>query len=98
MKSILVILFSLIISNQVNAETHMKKEITDQFKDKVKDVKVVNGNLEIYFSRHAAIYTLKNDHPKFKELQISLEARKSDHKMITVTSIIPKMEIQEITE
>lgn len=97
MKSLLVILFSLVVSNQVMASNE-SNEIVDQFKDKVKQVIVTNDHLEVHFKTHAAIYKVNKDHPKFKEIQNKLEEKVRDQKVVKITSSIPKMEIKEISE
>jgi len=96
MKSALVILFSILFNTNIMAETNPKKEITDEFSDKVKEVKMVEDHLEVHFNLHAAIYKVRKDNPKFEELKAKLEAKKGSR--IKVTSIIPSMEIKEIKE
>lgn len=96
MKSGLVILFAILFNTSVMADSNNKKEITDQFSDKIKEVKMVDDYLEVHFSLHAAIYKVRKDNPKFEELKAKLEAKKGSR--IKVTSVIPSMEIREIKE
>ncbi len=97
MKSGRVILFAILFNTNIMAESNNnKKEITDQFSDKIKEVKMVDDYLEVHFSLHAAIYKVRKDNPKFEELKAKLEAKKGSR--IKVTSVIPSMEIREIKE
>jgi acetolactate synthase small subunit len=98
MKSLILLILTITFSNIATADTAMKKEITDQFSDKIKEVKVIDGNLEVSFSRHAAIYKVSKENPKFKEIKELLEAKKGDSKKLKITSAVPSMVILEISE
>lgn len=98
MKSLIVILFSILLSNNILAETKMKPEVTDNFSDRIKDIKNVDGNLEVSFQLHAAIYKISKDNPKFQEISKILESKKGSKDKIKITSSIPSMEIKEVTE
>lgn len=101
MKTIILVLASILFTTahaEKNMATENKKEIVDTFSDKVKDVNEVNGTVEIHFRRHAAIYSLNKENPKFGELKEKLLKLKKEDKVIKVTSTIPKMEITDVKE
>jgi hypothetical protein len=76
----------------------MNKEITSQFKDKIKKITVIEGNLEIQFHLHAAVYKLSKENPKYSELKKFLEGHLEKKDKIKVTSTIPSLEIKELAE
>lgn len=98
MKSLLVVVASLLFSTQLTAETMTKNELTDTFSDQVKSVTEEGHNLIVKFHRHAALYKITKEHPQFKEIKAKLEkAQKVDQK-IKVVAIIPSMTIKEVKE
>ncbi|AUN98501.1 hypothetical protein DOM21_08655 [Bacteriovorax stolpii] len=98
MKSLLVVVASMLFSTHLSAETMNKTELTDSFTDQVKSVSEEGHDLVVKFHRHAAIYKITKEHPQFKEIKAKLEkAQKVDQK-IKVVAIIPSMTIKEIKE
>lgn len=98
MKSLLVVVASLLFSTQLRAEASGKPELTDSFTDVIKSVTQEDKVLMVKFNRHAAIYKVGFDHPQFTEIKAKLEkAQKIDQK-VKVVAIIPSMTIKEITE
>lgn len=96
MKSILVIMASLLFSGQTMADQNSKGQITDSFVDIVKSVTEEEREVVIRFSQHAAVYRLPKNHPQFAELKKTLEYNHKNEKKIKVVAIIPSMEIKEI--
>lgn len=98
MKKLLLVLATLLVSEGAMAETHMKNEITDSFTDKVKTIKEEDKQLVVQFARHAALYKMPKDNPRFEELKTKLEKLKKEEKKVKVVAIIPMMEIKDLTE
>ena len=98
MKSLLVIVASLLFSTQMKAETSGKTELTDSFTDVINTVTEEDKDLVVRFNRHAALYKVGKEHPQFTEIKAKLEkAQKIDQK-VKVIAIIPSMTIKTITE
>lgn len=96
MKSLLVVVASLLFSTHLSQETINKSELTDSFTDQVKSVSEEGLDLIVKFHRHSAIYKITKEHPQFDEIKAKLEkAQKVDQK-IKVVAIIPSMTIKEI--
>lgn len=98
MKKILLVLATLLVSSPSMAETNMKNEITDSFTDKVKMINENDQEMIVQFSRHAALYKLPKNNPRYQEVKSKLEKLKKEEKKVKVTAIIPMMEIKDITE
>ncbi len=98
MKSLIVIMASLLFSGQTYSGTPGKAEITDSFEDKVKSITDEDKEVTIRFALHAAIYRLPKSHPQFEQLKATLENRLKNEKKIKVVAIIPTMEIKEIKQ
>jgi len=96
MKSILVIMASILFSGQSMADTDKKSEITDSFVDVVKSVTEEDKEMTIKFSQHAAIYRISKNNPNYAELKSMLEKMQKNEKKIKVIAIIPTMEIKEL--
>lgn len=98
MKSLLVVVASLLFSTQMRAEASGKPELTDSFTDAIKSVTEEKQVLVVRFNRHAAIYKVALDHPQFTEIKAKLEKAQKIDKKVKVVAIIPSMTIKEITE
>ena len=96
MKSLIVIVASLLFSSQINAQTSGKPELTDSFTDVVKSISEENKTLIVKFHRHAAIYRVGIDHPQFAEIKAKLEKAKKVDQKVKVVAIIPSMTIKDI--
>lgn len=97
MKALLIVAASIFFSTQLKAEPQ-RPELTDSFADAVKSISEEDKALVVTFHRHAAIYKVVKEHPKFGEIKAKLEkAQKVDQK-IKVVAIIPSMTIKEIKE
>ena len=97
MKKIILIAITLLTSTLALGED-MKATVMDTFSDKIKDVTVLEKSIEVTFQRHAAIYKITGQNPKFEEYKTSLAKIKEAKKKINVTATIPAMEIKEIKE
>lgn len=98
MKKLILVLATLLVSTPPMAETTMKNEITDSFTDKVKMINENDQEMVVQFSRHAALYKLPKNSPRYAEVKAKLEKLKKEEKKVKVTAIIPMMEIKDITE
>ena len=96
MKSLIVIVASLLFSSQINAQTSGKPELTDSFTDVVKSLSEENKTLIVKFHRHAAVYRIGVDHPHFAEIKAKLEKAKKVDQKVKVVAIIPSMTIKDI--
>lgn len=98
MKSLIVVVASLLFSTQIKAEGAGKPELTDSFTDVVKSLTEEDKALVVKFNRHAALYKVGKEHPQFTEIKAKLEkAQKVDQK-VKVIAIIPSMTIKTISE
>ena len=97
MRSLIVIVASLLFSTQMNAQTSNKPELTDSFTDIVKSLSEENKTLVVKFQRHAAVYRVALDHPQFAEIKAKLENAKKVDQKVKVIAIIPSMMIKEIS-
>jgi pyruvate-formate lyase-activating enzyme len=98
MKKILLILASLMVSLPTIAETPMKNEITDSFTDIVKNIKENDQEILVQFTRHAVMYKMKKNNPRYEELKTKLEKLKKEEKKVKVVAVVPMMEIKDIAE
>jgi hypothetical protein len=98
MKKIILVLAALLVSTPPMAETHMKNEITDSFTDKVKKINENDSEIVVQFARHAALYKMPKNNPRYVELKAKLEKLKKEEKKVKVVAIIPMMEIKDVTE
>ena len=99
MKKYLLLFTAVILSTgSLLAETTMKKEITDTFSDKIKNIQENKDELKISFQRHAAFYKMPKSNPKYDELKTKLEKLKKEEKKVKIVAVIPAMEIKEVTE
>lgn len=98
MKKIILVLAALLVSTPPMAETHMKNEITDSFTDKVKKINENEQEIVVQFNRHAALYKMQKNNPRFQELKTKLEKLKKEEKKVKVVASIPMMEIKDVTE
>lgn len=96
MKSLIVIVASLLFSSQISAQTSGKPELTDSFTDVVKSLSEENKTLIVKFHRHAAVYRVATDHPQFTEIKAKLEKAKKVDQKVKVVAIIPSMTIKDI--
>ena len=97
-KYLLLITAVLLSTGSLLAETSMKKEITDTFSDKIKNIQENKDELKISFQRHAAFYKMTKSNPKYDELKTKLEKLKKEEKKVKIVAIIPGMEIKDVTE
>jgi hypothetical protein len=96
MRSLIVLMTSLLFSTQMNAQTYNRPELTDSFTDVIKSISEENKALTVKFHRHAAVYRVALDHPQFAEIKAKLEKAKKDDKKVKVVAIIPSMTIKDI--
>jgi hypothetical protein len=96
MKSLLVIVASLLFSSQINAETNGKRELTDSFTDIIKSISEEDKVLTVKFLRHTAVYRVAIDNPQFAEIKAKLEKAKKVDQKVKVVAIIPSMTIKDI--
>lgn len=96
MKSLLVIVASLLFSSQINAEANGKRELTDSFTDVIKSISEEDKVLTVKFLRHTAVYRVAIDHPQFAEIKAKLEKAKKVDQKVKVVAIIPSMTIKDI--
>lgn len=96
MKSLLVIVASLLFSSQINAEANGKRELTDSFTDVIKSISEEDKALTVKFLRHTAVYRVAIDHPQFAEIKAKLEKAKKVDQKVKVVAIIPSMTIKDI--
>lgn len=97
MKALMIVMASLFFSSHLEAQTQ-RPELTDSFTDAVKSVSEDDKALVVTFHRHAAIYKMAKDHPKFGEIKAKLEKAQKALQKIKVVAIIPSMTIKEIKE
>lgn len=97
MRSLIVIVASLLFSSQMNAESTSRPELTDSFVDVVKSITEDNKTLIVKFHRHAAVYRNALEHPQFAEIKAKLENAKKVDQKVKVVAIIPSMTIKEIS-
>lgn len=98
MKKILILIATLLVTTPSMAETHMKNEITDSFTDKVKMINENDQEMIVQFVRHAALYKLPKNSPRYQEVKTKLEKLKKEEKKVKVVAIIPMMEIKDVAE
>jgi len=96
MKSLIVIVASMLFSTHINAEANGKRELTDSFTDVIKSISEENKALTVKFHRHAAVYRVATDHPQFAEIKAKLEKAKKVDQKVKVIAIIPSMTIKDI--
>jgi hypothetical protein len=96
MKSILVLMASLLFSDQSIGGSTRKSEITDSFIDIVKSVTEEDKQMTIKFTQHSSIYRIPKDNPNYEELKNMLEKMQKNEKKIKIIAIIPTMEIKEV--
>lgn len=96
MKSLIVIVASMLFSTHINAEASGKRELTDSFTDVIKSISEENKALTVKFHRHAAVYRVALDHPQFAEIKAKLEKAKKVDQKVKVVAIIPSMTIKDI--
>lgn len=97
MRSLIVIVASLLFSTQMNAESSSKPELTDSFTDVVKSLSEENRTLVVKFQRHASFYHVALDHPQFAEIKAKLENAKKVDQKVKVVAIIPSMTIKDVS-
>ena len=97
MRSLIVIIASLLFSTQINAQNNGKPELTDSFTDVVKSLSEDNKTLIVKFQSHANIYKIAIDDPQFAEIKAKLENAKKVDQKVKVIAIIPSMMIKEIS-
>ena len=98
MKALLLVMASLLLGNNAEAQSSGKREITDSFTDKINSVTEEDKTVTIKFSQHAAIYHLPKKHPEYEKLKNMLEKMQKNDQKIKVVAIIPTMEIKEIKQ
>ena len=98
MRSLIVIIASLVFSTQLNAQTSNKPELTDSFTDVVKSLTEDKKSLIVIFQRHPTVYHIALDHPQFAEIKVKLENAKKVDQKIKVVAIIPSMTIKDISK
>lgn len=96
MKSILVLMASLLFADQSMGEANRRSEITDSFTDIVKSVTEEDKQMTIKFTQQSTIYRIPKDNPNYEELKSMLEKMQKNEKKIKITAIIPTMEIKEV--
>lgn len=96
MKSLIVIVASLLFSSQINAEANGKRELTDSFTDVIQSISEENMVLTVKFHRHTAAYKVATDNPQFAEIKAKLEKAKKVDQKVKVIAIIPSMTIKDI--
>lgn len=97
MRSLIVIVASLLCSSQMNAQTRSKPELTDSFTDNVKSLSEVDKTLLVKFHGHNELYRIALDHPQFTEIKTKLENAKKVDQKVKVVAIIPSMTIKNIS-
>lgn len=98
MKKIILLLATLLVTTPTMADNHMKNEITDSFTDKIKAINENEQEIIVKFSRHAALYKISKNNPRYQEVKTKLEKLKKEEKKVKVVAVIPMMEIKDVTE
>lgn len=96
MRSLIVIVASLLFSSQIDAETSSKPELTDSFTDVIKSISEENESLIVKFQKQSAVFHIAANHPQFTEIKTKLENAKKVDQKVKVVAIIPTMAIKDI--
>ena len=97
MKSLIVMVASLLFSSQMNAQSSNKPEFTDSFFDVVKSLSDENKTLVVKFHKHTSIYYIGHNHPQYNEIKVKLENAKKVDQKVKVIAILPSMTIKDIS-
>ena len=99
MKSLLVILASLLIGNHpAYTSEGSALELTDSFSDLINWVEEEKDTLIVAFKKHSALYKISKEHPHYGEIKAKIENAQKNDKKLKVVAIIPSMSIKEIKE
>ena len=97
MRSLIVMVASLLFSTPMNAQSSSRPELTDSFFDVVKSLSEENKTLAIKFHKHTASYYIAHNHPQYEDIKAILENAKKVDQKVKVIAIIPSMTIKDIS-
>ena len=97
MKSLIVMVASLLFSTQMNTKNSNRPEFTDSFLDVVKSLSDENKTLVVKFHNHNSIYYIAHNHPQYNEIKVKLENAKKVDQKVKVIAILPSMTIKDIS-